>query len=244
MTPATEVLAVSRAVAARYRDAPRFDRIFVSVKLRTDPLTGTLLALGRVEPFGEVADVGCGRGQFAIALLHAGIASSVTGLDWNTAQLGMARRAGDGLAFTAEARDLSQRSCALEVDTVLIADVLYQLDTPSQSALIAQAARSARSRIVIRTADPSRGWRSKLTRGLEIIGRRVWPNAGRHVNARPLGDLIGELDRAGFTASVVPCWKGTPFSNVVIDARRRPGAGSGASPGVTPDDRRSASPLP
>ncbi len=218
---ATDIASLSRRVAERYRTSGRFHRIFVGMKLRQDPVYPDLLALAAAEPLGDVVDVGCGRGQLGMALLEAGLARSVLGLDWNAAHVAIAQRAGRGLAFAAGSQDLTRDGAVPAVDTVILVDVLYQLDTVAQSAVLEGAARAARSRLLIRTADPGRGLRSALTRWLEVLGRRVWPNSGARVNAQPVQGIEARLAALGFDVEVAPCWRGTPFANVLIVARRR-----------------------
>lgn len=207
-------------VARRYAGGSRFTRHYVAAKLRTDPVHATVLALAAREPFGRVLDVGCGRGQLGVALLEAGLASEVTGLDWGAAALREAERAAAGLAFRAAYQDLSRPAPLPSADTVLLIDVLYTLDTPAQDALLHDMAQAARGRIVIRTLDPALGLRSRFAIGAERLGRRVWPNSGAHVNARPVPALAAALERHGFDTTVAPCWQGTPFANALLVARR------------------------
>ncbi len=179
-----------------------------------------MLGFARANALGDVADLGCGRGQFAIALLEAGLARLVIGIDCKAAHLAEARAAALGLDFTARVQDFALDQAVPAVDTVLMIDVLYQLDTAAQSALLRNAAAAARRFVIIRTADPARGVRSVLTRALEVAFRRVWPHAGARVNARPLGDLQAVLEDAGLVCARLPCWAGTPFSNVLLIGRR------------------------
>jgi SAM-dependent methyltransferase len=179
-----------------------------------------LLDLAAEDGFGDVLDLGCGRGQLGIALLEAGAARAVIGIDWNAAHLGDAARAAAGLAFRAERRDLGNPGALPRADTVLIIDMLYQLHTAAQHALLEAAATAARRRILIRTADPARGWRSTLTRTLERIARPFWPHSGAHVNARAPAAIAAMLQARGFRVSVAPCWAGTPFANVLLRAER------------------------
>lgn len=218
-----EPAAVLRQTVQRYRACGRFAHGYIAGKLRHDPVYTTLLSLAVQEPFGTVLDIGCGRGQLGIALLEAGAATSVYGFDWNQSHLRQARKAASDLPFVAEVRDLSQCQSFPDSDTVLLVDVCYQLDTGEQMTLLRAAARAARSRILIRTADPARGLRSKVTRGLELLGRRFWPHSGARVNARPLGEIIAALHGAGLATTQIPCWKGTPFANVLIVGRRATG---------------------
>jgi len=208
-------------VARRYAACGRFARGYVAAKLRGDPVHGDVLALAAREAFGDVLDVGCGRGQLGIALLEAGLARSVLALDCAQAHLAQARRAGTGLAFAAAVQDFAQLQLLPEADTVLLVDVLYQLDPAAQEALLAAAARAARRILLVRALDPARGFRSALTLAFEHVARFASPHSGLRVRAVPLPRMIAGLHEAGFTVAVAPCWRGTPFANVLLTARRR-----------------------
>jgi SAM-dependent methyltransferase len=215
--------AVLARVAARYRSSGRFARHYVAAKLRHDPLTDALLGLCATEGFGTVADLGCGRGQFAALLLEAGMARAVVGLEANAKLRAQAGRALADVPFEARAHDLATDGAILQADTVLLLDVLYQLPTAAQARLLDAVARSARRLVVIRTADPQSGWRALLTRGLEGLGRGFWPHSGAMVNPRPVDWIAARLTAAGWRTSVAPCRTGTPFANVMLTARRQPG---------------------
>ncbi|HVB68967.1 MAG TPA: class I SAM-dependent methyltransferase [Acetobacteraceae bacterium] len=211
---------LAAAVAARYAPCGRAARGYVAGKLRYDPVHRAVLTLAGGAAFGAVVDLGCGRGQLGVALLLAGRASSVLGIDLPGMRLGQAARAGGALGLSTMACDLAGISAAPAADTVLLIDVLYQLPTASQLALLAAAAQAARALVLVRTLDPARGLRSRLTVGLEHAWRRVSAHAGAMVNPRPLAELTGVLEAAGFAVTVAPCWQGTPFANVLLTARR------------------------
>ncbi len=213
--------------AQRYVGGRRFARHYVASKLRTDPVHRTILAMAAAEPFGDVTDVGCGRGQLGLALLEAGGARSVIGLDWAGQSLDDARRAGAGLAFTARAQDLSTDVRTDACDTALLIDVLYILRQPQALGLLAAVAAAARQRVLVRTLDPALGWRSRVHLGMEWLGRPVWPHAGATVDPAPVPALTAVLTEAGFDVTVAPCWAGTPFANVLLTATREPGTYSG-----------------
>ncbi len=219
LTPA-EREAVLDQVAERYAHGSRFTRRYVAAKLRSDPVHRMVLELAADEGFGSVLDVGCGRGQLALALLEAGGARRVLGLDRSEAALLEARRAAGGLAFRAERQDLMQPTPLPPADTVLLVDVLYQLPTPAQDDLLRRVAVAAKRRVLIRTLDPDRGLRSRFALMLERVARLGWPNAGAVVNARPVAALMATLEADGFEWTTTPCWQGTPFANVLITARR------------------------
>ena len=208
-------------VAGRYPRRPRFARHYVSAKLRRDPVHADLLNLAAGERFGRVADVGCGWGQISLLLLEAGLASASIGLDVDGARLAAAEHAGRGLAFTARRQDLAAVPAVPDAQTVLLIDVLYQLARPTQAALLAAASGAARARLILRTPDPDRRGRAMLSRTLEVAFRCVWPNSGARVNPPSVAWICERLDALGFAVEVAPCWRGTPFANVLVIARRR-----------------------
>lgn len=206
--------------ARRYQACPRFTRHYVASKLRRDPVHRAVLALAAREPFGDVVDLGCGRGQLGVALLAAGLARSVLGIDRAGSALEDSRRAAAGLPFATQHADLAADPGVPACDTVLLVDVLYQLGAGPALHLLRAAARAARARVIVRTLDPARGWRSHLARGMERAARPWWPHAGRRMEPLPVPALLAALHEAGFTTEVAPCWQGTPFANVMIAARR------------------------
>jgi SAM-dependent methyltransferase len=207
-------------VAGRYAGCGMGTRRYVSAKLRRDPVHRDVLEIGEEAGFGDVLDVGCGRGQMGMALLEAGLARSVLGLDRSAAHLDQARRAAEGLAFTARVQDVSLDPGLPAADTILIVDVLYQLAPTTQIVLLRGVARAARRQVLIRTLDPERGFRSAITLAFERAVRRVSPHSGAHVSPLPIGCLADILRREGFAVSVAPCWRGTPMANVLLTARR------------------------
>src|SRR4051812_39534184 len=115
---------LARAVAGRYAGASRFARGYVDGKLRHDPATPAILALAVREGFGAVLDLGCGRGQLGLALIEAGGASSLTGLDLDDGKIAEARAAASGLPARFAVADLAAAELPV-CDTVLLVDVLY-----------------------------------------------------------------------------------------------------------------------
>ena len=217
--PATDLAALFRRIARRYRDSGRFAHNYVAAKLRRDPVNRAILALAGKEALGDVVDLGCGRGQLGLVLLDAGLARSVVGLDCHAGHVQQGRRAAAGLAFSAIVQDLAACQDMPSATTVLLIDVLYQLEPRVQMVLLQAAVRASRQRIIIRTLDPALGLRSSLTIWLEKLMRRVSPHSGRHVVVLPVSRIIQTLSEAGFATTVTPCWQGTPFANVLIIGR-------------------------
>jgi 2-polyprenyl-3-methyl-5-hydroxy-6-metoxy-1,4-benzoquinol methylase len=207
------------------RTAERFARTtskrstyyYVASKLRSDPSTAAILARA---PLGDVLDLGCGRGQLAIALLEAGAATSVHGLDWDEAKVDVARRAAEGLPATFARGDVREPR-DLEGDTVLLVDVLHYFDVATQDAILARAAAAVRpgGRLVVREGTLGQGLRSALLVLAERIGTAVKVNRGERVVFRDVArELVPGLEARGMACELVPCGQGTPFANVLLVA--------------------------
>ncbi len=215
--------------ARRYRGCRPFTRHYVASKLRRDPVHAALIQRADADGYGAVADLGCGRGQAGLLLLEAGLATRVTGLDWSGPALAEAQAAAAGLPYAAHAQDFAADPEAPSCGTALLIDVLYQLGPDAAARLLSKAAAAARRRVLVRTLDPALGCRSAFAIGLERLARLGWPTSGRHVAPTPVADLCGLLEAAGFTVEAAPSWQGTPFANVLLDARRKPDGSAGAA---------------
>jgi SAM-dependent methyltransferase len=218
-SPASDLAALFQRTAGRYRDCGRFAHNYVASKLHRDPVNREILALATREAFGGVVDIGCGRGQLGVALLEAGLARWVAGLDCQAGLVQQARRAAAGLALSAIVQDLAECQELPSAETILLIDVLYQLGPQVQMSLLQAAIRASRQRIIIRTLDPELGLRSVLSIWLEKLTRSLSPHSGKHVVVCPISSVVQTLTDAGFAASVHPCWQGTPFANVLIIGR-------------------------
>jgi uncharacterized protein (DUF2062 family)/SAM-dependent methyltransferase len=205
----------------RYRGAPLGDRIYVTMKLNTDPLTRLLAALPG--DFGRVLDAAAGRGQFGLFLMELARCSELFGFDSDPRKVAIAKRAG---ANSAEFETLDLLSFPeRRVDTLLLIDVLHYLPLTEQDELLRSAGRCVKhGRIVIRELDASNAARSAITRGFEWIAKVSGYNrgrAGRHY--RPARELVAQLTLAGFSCELFGASQGTPFANVLIVAARSSG---------------------
>ncbi|MFC7543322.1 methyltransferase domain-containing protein [Siccirubricoccus deserti] len=185
----------------------------------TDPATPFVLQLAATSGgFGEVTDLGCGRGQIGMSLLTAGLATRVQGLDLDPGKITDAVRAAAGLPAGFGVADLCQAEVPA-ADTVVIFDVLLQLPVTAQRSLLGRIAAAARHRIVIRAFDPDCGWRSGVGVAMERLGCLLRRD-GSSFQPLPLNDLARPLRMAGFAISVSPCWGWTPLPNVMLVAER------------------------
>ncbi len=207
-------------VAARYASTgSRAAYHYVRSKLARDPVAHRVTEIAASEPLGEVLDAGCGRGQLDVLLLDRALATRVTGFDVDARKVAIATRAAEGMAACFHVADVRE-AITRQADTVLLVDVLHYLSNEEQEAALRNVARAARRLVIVREIDPSRGFRSRVTWLQEAITTGLGCNRGARVNARSITTLAGILEAEGFIVQVLPCWGNTPFSNVLLVARR------------------------
>jgi SAM-dependent methyltransferase len=204
----------------RYAQAPRADRYYVAGKLALDPVFA--LIASQAGDFGRVLDLGCGRGQLSAFLLELGRASQVTGIDSDSRKVEVARRA------VPEAELVVADAAVFELpvaDTVLLIDLLHYLPREEQDALLKAGVRALApgGRLLVRELDGDPSARSRFTRFLEWMARRLGVNRGRATHYRPARELMSLLESAGLACSIQGASDGTPFSNVLIVAGGRLG---------------------
>lgn len=211
---------LARAVANRY--SARSAHYYVRSKLKMDPVGRALHELGAKEPYGAVVDVACGRGQVALMLRAAGVATSVVGFDWDAGKVQNANQAGTGLdGVRFEQGDV--REAALPAsDTVLLIDILHYLTREEQDDLLVRSARAARAagaRVIVRDVDPDRGATSVLTASWEWVTTTLGYNRGARVSPRSFAEITAILESEGMQVSRELC-SARGMSNVLLIARR------------------------
>ncbi|MDC0739982.1 DUF2062 domain-containing protein [Polyangium mundeleinium] len=203
---------------------------YVRIKLSLDPIARLIADIEgpRDGALGDVLDIGTGRGQLPILLLDLGRATRAHGLDWDETKIEAARRAaatrpeGAGPAEATFAREDARRFEATPADTVLLIDLLHYFTIEEQDAILRCAADHVKpgGRLLVREADTERGFRSFATLLEEKIFTAVRFNRGERVRFRPAQSITALLEARGFHCDVLPAWGSTPFSNVLIVARR------------------------
>ena len=206
-----------KRVAERYGSVGA--RMYARGKLGSDPVAAQLLELGNARAMGHVVDVGAGRGQMGIMLLEAGLATKVTGFDWDERKVADANAAARGLDASFSRGDVREHAIP-PCDTLLLLDVLHYLTDVQQAALVERAAVAAGRTVVVRELDPDRGWRSFTTRLQEAVTTSLGYNVGERVRVRPIADVVKPLEEAGFSVRIEPSWGRTPFANVAVIATR------------------------
>lgn len=219
------------ATGRRYEAAGVLHWEFVRGKLRHDPMYEALALRPELLDAGTILDLGCGRG---IALALADVARSsgtargspagedLIGVEARS-RLAAVARAALGTRARIENRDLAGYRLP-DADLVLLLDVLHYLDGGTQERLLAEVAGALRPGGValLREADAGGGARFRLTRASErvcALARGDWRRRFRYRSAAEWDRLLAAH---GLDTRVVPMGDGTPFANVMIEARRRP----------------------
>jgi uncharacterized protein (DUF2062 family) len=230
------VTALIEEAARRYAQAGPFSWEFVRGKLRYDPVYLSLLRSGSLPQEGVLCDLGCGRGIVLSLLATAGKLAergtlpegwpapprlTLHGIEGRPKHAAIARQA-LGAAATVVAGDLRDEAIP-EADVLLLLDVLHYLDGPSQEELLGRIARALRpgGLLLIRDADAAGGWRFTATRLQERLSALARGELRPRFHYRSADAWIEQLEQSGLAASVEPMGMGTPYSNVLIQGKRR-----------------------
>jgi trans-aconitate methyltransferase len=214
--------AVTEAVA-HYATSSRLARGMMRGKLRVDPVYRELLDRGLGDA-RRIVDLGCGRGLlFALILASQGSAKrpDLHGIEVAASAAHTARQAlGDAVKIV-EA-DLAEQPVP-PCDTVTLLDVAHYLPVPVQDDLLARvrAALPIGGRFFVREADAAAGAGFLAVRAAERLAA-IRGGAGlRRFAYRTVAELKSRLESSGFTVTTTPMGRGTPFANVLLEARAR-----------------------
>jgi len=212
--------AVTEAVA-RYTPAGRFVRGMMCCKLRLDPVYRELLDRG-ITDARRIVDLGCGRGLLFSLILAArggGESPALHGIEIAPSAARAARRALGGSATIVEG-DLAEMAIP-PCDVVTLLDVAHYLPDVVQDNLLARVrtALPEGGRLFVREVDAAAGAGFLAVRATERLAAIVCGDGLRRFAYRSASALSHRLEAAGFTVAATPMGRGTPFSNVLLEAR-------------------------
>ena len=208
----------ARHVADRYRSRSAY--WYVRSKLALDPVARALVERGQASSFGVVHDIAAGRGQVALLLRVTGVATAVTGIDWDAEKVAIASEAASGLDGVSFAHGDVREAEIPEADTVLLVDILHYLTHEEQHSLLVRAARATRDRVIVRDVDPDRGASSVLTQSWEWVTTTLGYNRGARVAPQSFAELTSILEREGLAVSRELC-SAKGMSNALLVGRRQ-----------------------
>src|SRR5690606_32527580 len=220
--------------AAPYQSAGRFAWHFAKGKLGGDPAFAGLLEHGVIPNGSRILDIGCGQGLLASWLLSARRlyeqgewlaewpeppVASVHGIELMSSDVERARNAlGDAAQFTVG--DMCKVDFG-KVDAVVILDVLHYVDYAAQDDVLRRVrdALSPNGRLLLRVGDANGGWRFRCSVYVDDIVTCVRGHRNTRLSCRPLAEWEAALRQLGFSVQARPMHDGTPFANILLDAR-------------------------
>lgn len=209
------------AAAERYRAAGRSAYYFVRGKLRYDPVYRWILERRLLADRSPVLDLGCGRGILLSVLIEAGDRGAPhCGVDRSSYALGVARAALPPSVRLAEA-DAGTTPLPPSA-AVVILDVLHYLPRSRQEDLLERvaAALDPDGVLLIREADAGAGRRFRAVRWSERLRSVGRGHFGQRFHYRSAEEWTRLLGGRGLESRAHPVGDGTPFANVLIEARK------------------------
>lgn len=234
--PVTAERRLIEATAARYLPAGPFACHYARGKLRHDPLYFRLLREGLIPDEARVLDLGCGQGILLALLDTVGrffhLFDRPDGWPWVPRDLrlrGIDRQAGAvrraRLALGAAASIVQADLLAVrlpESDVIALFDVLHYLPRAAQEEILEQAVRALHrdGSLLVRVADRQRGARTWLTALSDRLATLLRGELWGAYHLRPLSEWRRLLESMGLRVQAMPMSRGTPFSNVLLIARK------------------------
>jgi len=214
-------LRLTDLAARRYAPAGHFARGMARGKLRNDPVYRALLERGVAEA-ASVTDLGCGRGLLLALILEARTGPPVPmlrGIEIRSAEV-HAARAACGPETTILHGNLAD-AVPPPSQIVTLVDVLHYLPAAHQDRLLERAAAALNpgGTLFVREADGGAGPGFHAVRLSERIAALVRGEGMRPFVYRPAEDWVRRLERLGLSVAVAPMGRGTPFANVLLEAR-------------------------
>ncbi|HEX4822743.1 MAG TPA: methyltransferase domain-containing protein [Candidatus Polarisedimenticolaceae bacterium] len=207
--------------ARRYVASGRFAMGMARGKLAGDPVYRALLERGIAES-PSLSDLGCGRGLLLALVLEAAdgrTPPALTGVEVG-GSLARQAQAACGAAATISIQDLAT---APPVPATVFAaiDVLHYLASVDQDRLLERIARvlPPRGRLFVREADGGAGAGFRAVQASERFFALLRGEGRRPFAYRSAEDWRRRLELLGLAVEVTPMGAGTPFRNVLLEAR-------------------------
>ena len=227
------------AATAPYRQAGRFAYHFARGKLGGDPAFGMIVASNWLQPCMRVLDLGCGQGLLASLLDAAGRDCAVHGIELMPADIGRAEQSLADVIARGHASfvcgDIRHADFG-QADVAVILDVLHYISIDDQQRVLERLRDALRpdGLLLLRVGDAAGGLPFRISNWVDRTVTFVRGHRLGNLYCRPLSDWIAALEALGLRVRSVPASQGTPFANVLLEARLDAGQGSdaGAAGGV------------
>jgi SAM-dependent methyltransferase len=200
----------------------RWDRNYVSAKLRTDPLYSALEKEFRDSEL-PLLDLGCGLGLLAFFLRSKNISVPILGLDYDSRKIDSARQ----VATASKLRDLvfshhdARSGLPDHSGNVSILDILQFFTEEEQAKLLRLAADRVApgGKLVIRSGLRDDSFRYRITVLGDLLAKATrWMKAAptHYPTSQDFHQILAPFGHVEIT----PLWGGTPFNNHLIVLKR------------------------
>ena len=227
------------AAVKPYEQAGKFSTHFARGKLTGDPVFREILARGLIPPHTHVLDIGCGQGLLSAWLMAADTLAAqpewpsnwksapqgvtVKGIELMPADVVRARKAfvAHESRFTFEAGDMCNTPFE-NAQTVVILDVLHYVPYPAQQVVLQRVytALASGGLLILRVGDAAGGLGFKVSNWVDYLVTLARGHGLSKLHCKPVSEWVSQLEKLGFKVETKPMSQGTPFSNVLLLARK------------------------
>ena len=213
------------SLAQRYRTSGRFNFYYVGSKLKRDTILRQLMPLA---PFGDVADIGSGRGQTSLYLYQLQLIHSIWGGDADAKKVEASKRVaktfegssdkGSSIEFVTFDLGVGPIKLPAPVDSIFLIDVLHYLPKLRQKALIQELVLYLKpgGRIFLRELDHSQKRNSKRTVWAERLAGFLGINRGRTLDFVELSTYRLWLQELGLDCQEEQAKEQDTFNNFLL----------------------------
>jgi SAM-dependent methyltransferase len=226
------------AACAPYRATGKRHYHWARGKLGHDPVFAWLLAQGSLNQSKRVLDLGCGLGLLAAWFLAADrlhssgqwpvsfevpVGAEYHGVDLHEGACkagNQALQAQFGPRVSLVCGDMCHANL-LGYDAITLLDVLHYVSFSQQDVLLDQirAALAPGGLLLIRIGNAQGGWRFRWSQWVDLVVARMHGHRIHSLYCRSLSDWFSALQTRGFTVTAQTMSQGTPFANVLLEAR-------------------------
>ncbi len=212
---------LSDEASAVFRPAGRFAWKFARGKLRGDPVFRHLLDTGLIPGGARILDLGCGQGLLAALLCATPAMRNVAyrGIELMAADVARAHQA-LGVECGVQLGDIRHAEFGA-ADAVVILDVLHYMTYAEQDAILRRVrqALAGGGVLLLRVGDAAAGLPFRFSNWTDWTVALARGHGATRFYCRSVAQWRSALEALDFSVQAEPMSRGTPFANVLLQAR-------------------------